>query len=978
MPAHIDKIIEKLGYAQSSCLGYGRSGFVGTTLSAHHKRVLGELSPYAAYFIDSTPFMLFYEENADKEEQKRINRKIWNAQIPVTIVCGTGSIKVYNSCLIDREKSVFDEVTSIPADQIDENSPFSYWEITNHNFWTNYTAYFSGEKLNDYLLRNLSDITIRLRENYHIRFATKLILRLIFIRYLIDRGVDLDYTGFKSDIDVSRKRFLKLLSDKAELYNLFLHLKNKFNGNLFEMDTEADTSCLTTEVLQVLSDFFSANVETKTGQRSLFDLYDFNIIPVELISNIYEILLGKEGRDKDNAFYTPQYLVDYILDSSISPFIRDNGVCKVLDPSCGSGIFLVESYRRMVERELNGKPFADNDDLLQNILSENIYGVDLNEDAIDVAIFSLYLSVLDYKNPKTLKKFALPNLKGENLFVADFFDEVALNTLENFSFDFIVGNPPWGKGKETQKAYFKKHKLNKYNYRDDTCRAFILRAKNFCSARTQCCFVLHSKILYLKKDPSKRFREFLLKNTKISRIVELSSVRKLVFKSAEAPAVILSFSFSDDASLENRFEYISMKPNLFFSLFNIVVIEKNDIKYVQQKLLAENDWAWKTLVYGLSGDIDNILKLKSTFYILGDIIEQQSEGLIKGEGVQYHLGDKKPAHHLLGLPLLDSDTAIEHFILRENNSIEFDRPEIHRPREASLFNAPYCLVKRGLDMNDYTMRAVYSENDFVFKHAVFAIKGSKGNKDFLLNVTGLLNSKVYAYFNLMLGSDLGIEREQRHMGEVLTFPYVSRDDIVKQVWSIQELLKPEDFSVLNDASEEIEKLNSIILEAFNLSDNSFIDYALNVQIPQLTSSENHMGFQAVSTQQLCNYAKLFLEALSTVYDASDKYITANIYTKVTKYYSAIEIVLHDIKPSFEIQVVDDYTSTQAALTRFSTHKINDMFFTVKDVIHFEEDSFYIIKTNQYKNWHPAIAEIDLADFIDQILSRNGGTVDGRF
>jgi len=228
-----------------------------------------------------------------------------------------------------------------------------------------------------------------------------------------------------------------------------------------------------------------------------------------------------------------------------------------------------------------------------------------------------------------------------------------------------------------------------------------------------------------------------------------------------------------------------MKPNLFFYLFSIIVVEKNDIKYVQQKLLVENDWAWKTLVYGLSGDFESIVKLKSAYSTLGDAIEQCGGGIIKGQGVEYHLGNKNPANHLLGLPLLDSNTAIDHFILYEQNSMKFARPEIHRPREATLFKAPYCLVKRGLDMKDYTMRAVYSEMDFVFRHAIFAIKGNRDHRDFLLNITGLLNSKLYAYLNLMLGSDLGIEREQRSMMEVLTFPFANNDEIVKQVELIQ-------------------------------------------------------------------------------------------------------------------------------------------------------------------------------------------------
>jgi len=979
MSTHIGKIIAKMGYAESSSLKYGRDGFIETTLSAHYKKVLNSLAPHAVYIVDNAPFVLFYEETADKEKQEERNEKIWNAQIPITIVCGTDSVRVYNSYSIIRKNSTFKEIERLSVDEIDESSPFSYWEITSQNFWVTYTKQFSEKKLSDHLLRNLSDITKKLRDDYKVDFATKLTLRLIFIRYLIDRGVKLGYTGFNFDVDDSRKNFLNLLTDKAELYKLFRHLKGKFNGNLFEeLNNEVDTPNLNTSTLQILHDFFSANHDTQTGQMSLFDLYDFNIIPVELISNIYEMLLGKEKQNKDNAFYTPQYLVDYILDGSVSTFIRDNGACKVLDPSCGSGIFLVETYRRMVEKELDGKPFSEDDELLKSILMENIYGVDLNEDAIDVAIFSLYLAILDYKNPKTLEKFTLPNLKGEKLFVADFFDENALRVLKNVQFNFIIGNPPWGKGGEAQKAYYKKHKLKEYNYKDDTCRAFILRSKDFCYEYTQCCFVLHSKMLYMQdmkdmqRNPSRKFREFLLKNTKISKVIELSSVRELVFKNADAPAVILAYSFSEGINLENRFEYISMKPNLFFELFNIFIIEKTDIKYVPQGLLVKNDWAWKTLVYGFSGDIDVIERLKQTTRTLEEGIKSQQPDILNRTGVQYHDGNLNDASHLLGRPLLDSETSIDHFVLYENNTSTFAKKEIHRPRNKSLFHAPYCLVKKGLDMTDYTMRAVYSEIDFVFHEAVYAIKGEFSQKTFLESVAGILNSKLYAYFNLMLGSSLGVEREQRFMSEVLNFPFIAHENIAKQVELIQQQSKHEFLTVAPDVSGEIEKLNKMILEAFGLADNPFVDYALSVQIPWLTDIENCIAFQAVNHQQLKAYIKPFLETLSAVFGMSDRFVSANIYPAVTKYYSAIEIILHDSKPAVEVQVIDEAASVHATLTRFSAHKVNDMFFTVKDVMHFEENSFYIIKANYYKNWHPAIAENDLAEVIGQILSEGEG------
>jgi len=970
--AHIDEIIKRMGYAESSCLKYRNDGFYGAPFSAHTAKVLGELSPYAVYLINDEPFVLFFEENSNRDESKQLNRRIWNAQIPVAIVCGTGNVKIYNGCSIDKKECILTQVESISTDTADEYSPFSYWDITNQNFWDKYTGQFSGEKLNDCLLNNLSDITEKLRNLYHVSFATKLMLRLIFIRYLIDRGVDLDYVGFSSDVQVSRNSFLELLTHKEKLYSLFSHLKEKFNGNLFELDDEIDNASLTADVLQLLYDFLSANIDTKTGQLSFFDLYDFNIIPVELISNIYEILLGKKSRDKDKAFYTPQYLVNYILDNSISQFVRDNGKCKVLDPACGSGIFLVESYRCIVENELNGAQFTEDNEFLQHILAENIYGVDLNEDAIDVAIFSLYLAVLDYKNPKTLRKFVLPNLKGKNLFVNDFFDEEALSPLQTVIFDFIIGNPPWGKGNQLLIDYCKNRGYESYIQNKDTCRGFILRSKDFSSANTQCCFVLHSKMLYMQKQPSKKFRGYLLNHTKIIRIVELSSVRKLVFKNADAPAVVLAYRFSDENVLENRFKHISMKPNIFFRLFNIIVAEKNDVKYIEQRLLSENDWAWKTLVYGLTGDIDAILSLKKNFPSLGEYIALQTPAFISGTGVKYADGDRKDASHLYGQPLLKSEKAIDHFTIALNSITKFLKKEVDRPRDAALFQGPYCLMLRGIDMSNYTMKAVYEEKSFVFKEAVFAIKASCEQKSQLLNIVGLLNSKIYAYFNLMLGSSLGIEREQRQVGEVLEFPFVYSQRIAEKVELIQDLLKQDVFTAENEPTAEIDELNLMILDAFRLSNNEFVDYTLRIQIPQLAESKNCEAYRLVEAKDLESYARPFFEYLSAVFKTSEKYVVVNIYPQISKHYSAIEIVLQDNQAQGWLQIINDKDFQKEVLTKFSVYKINDLFFELKDVIYFEENSFYIIKPNLYKNWHAAIAQLDLMEVVDQILSRNGG------
>jgi len=971
---HLDQIIEHLGYADSPCLVYGHSNFDDALLTTHTVKVLKELAPYAVYVVDNEPFVLFFDEFPNQDDKKALDKKIWNAQIPVAIFCGTVTVTIYNGGTIDPKTYLLNQVEQLSVDSIDDNSPFSFFEITSQNFWNQYTNQFSGEKLNDALLNNLIYLTDKLRNTYHLPYATKLVLRLIFIRYLTDRGVDLDYSGFSSDVVTSRSALLKLLEQKDSIYSLFSHLKSKFNGNLFELGDEIKDKKLTPSALLEIKDFMAANIDSSHAQLSLFDLYDFNIIPVELISNIYEILLGKEARDKDNAFYTPKYLVDYILDGTIDKHIKEKGTCKLLDPSCGSGVFLVDSYRRMIEKELNGASFTENDALLRDTLTDNIYGIDLNEDAVDVAIFSLYLAVLDFKNPKTLHSFHLPNLKGHNLFVCDFFDEENLTSLQNISFDFIIGNPPWGNKTGLHVDYCKSHGYGQYLQNNDTCRSFVLRSKDFCHPQTQCCFILHSTILYMNKTPSKLFRSYLLTHTEIIRIIELSSVRKLVFKKADAPAVILSYRFSDKSdfkNIENRFEYISMKPNIFFKLFNIVVIEKTDVKRVQQKLLKENDWAWKTLVYGLTGDINTIIFIRNKFPTIKHALENQRPKLVKGAGVEYQDGDLLDASHLLTRRLLDSNS-IDHFSLNSSNYTFFSKPRIHRPRNSKLFEAPYyyCYLLTGIDINNFTMRSVYSEENFVFRKAIYAIKGTDSQKSFLLNLTGLLNSTLYAYFNLLTGSSLGVEREQRLFKEVLDFPFIYNESIVSKVEQIQE--NSDILLMCDDLDYEINALNQTIIDAFGLSGNEFINYALRIQVPQLTGSNDHDVYRSVEEKDFNEYGKYYYKYFSDVFAGTGKYIQINVYQKIAKHYSAFEVMIVDSKPEEWLQFINDSILEKSMLTKFSAHKTNELFYYLKDVLYFEENSFYIIKPNYYKNWHPAIARLDLMEITDQILSRNGG------
>lgn len=415
----IEKLIENLGFSGSKNL-VNIDMLTKLDISKHDVKTLKVINPYAIYLVNSKPFILFIESSFEEKKLQQISKLIWNAQIPIAFICDSNSVKIFNGKALDLKSYLIEEIYNQSIEDFSEESEFSYLKISDPLFWDQYTKQYTKTHLNDYLLDNITSLTNKLKKKYKVKFATKLVLRLIFIRYLIDRGVDIAYKNFNHDIKASQKELLKITKNKVELYELFKYLKEKFNGNLFELNDEINNTCLTDEVFILLSDFLSGKISIDNGQMSLFSMYDFNIIPVELISNIYEILLGKEIRNKDNAFYTPNYLAEYILDKTTLEFLKNNRQYKILDPSCGSGVFLVNSFRRIIDMNLGDKLFCEDDKLLKELLLSNIYGIDINEDAIDVTIFSLYLTILDYKDPKILSEFKLPNLKGCNLIASDF------------------------------------------------------------------------------------------------------------------------------------------------------------------------------------------------------------------------------------------------------------------------------------------------------------------------------------------------------------------------------------------------------------------------------------------------------------------------------------------------------------------------------------------------------------------------------
>ncbi|MFA1735634.1 class I SAM-dependent DNA methyltransferase [Fusobacterium animalis] len=954
----IESIIKKLGYANSESLIYLQNINKCADLSWHDKRILKILSPYAIYIVDKKPLVLFFDDLENREDIF-FHTKVWNAQIPIIISDEGNIIKIYSgkSTNLDNKKNIrLKDIISYDIENCDENNSFSYWNITNSLSLDEYKNNINDRNLNRFLIENLRYITQKLKYKYQVSFSNKLMLRILFIRYLIDRGVNIGYLELNDNIKDSQKKFLDIVKNKEKFFKLIKYLKEKFNGNLFEIDYQQEEKEINEDVLNMLCDFLTANKEMGNAQLSLFPFYDFNIIPIELISSIYEILLGKEKKNNDKAFYTPEYLVEYIVDRTVGKYLIKNNSCKVLDPSCGSGIFLVKSLQKVLEKNINDNGYIENKNIISELVGKNIYGIDYNEESVDVTIFSIYITLFDYQDPKKLEEFKLPLLKNKNIIFGDFFDDNKIISIKDINFNFILGNPPWGHVEQKlYKQYCKNKNMSPQN--GEISVAFLLKVQDIANIDTECSLIVPSKLLYKGKKPSIILRKNLLTNTQINQIMEISSLRKQIFKGAIAPATIISFNCKKN-SLEHKIEYISLKPNKISNLYGIIMIEPDDIKYVKQELLLENDFLWKILVYGGYWDFELISNIFKKFDTIKKIILKYH--LIMTKGLQDNDGDKKDASHFIGKKILDSNKAINHFYLNKEEYTLFDKNEIHRIRDNRIFEGPYVLFKKGIEARNYSIKAVYTEENYLYRESINSIKGTKNDKNILLNICGLLNSSLFSYFNLMLGSSVGIEREQIFLGELEKYPYSYSQKLVEMVEKIQQTNSEEAF---NKIKLELDKY-VIDMFGFQQEDKYFIDYATSIQIPLISGTYQE---KKCDRKTLKDYINIFLNIWNRQFNGSGVYLAVNIYPNIKNKFTAIQI-----KFSFKIQdtLIKFVNTTDInidLLTKFMIYKFNDHFYQTKDIIEFLEDSFIIVKPIEIKNWHPAKAVKDAYKVLNAIL-----------
>jgi len=982
------------------------------------------------YFSGNSPAVLFVEVSAFDDDALRrianIQHNAWNyRKILILLALSDTEIRIYNCqekpSYIGKTGNVSEKLNKIQIFEYNTRSDKEALNVLSDIFsrigidcgllWT--TDYDVRKKvsiqrrLDKFLVQSLMNTASALKNNgiSDNNIIHGLLMRSLFILFLEDKGAA-QKAGLYENIKKDSKSYFDILDDVDATYLLYNEVQVHFNGNVFPV-LPNERQMVKPEHLKLIRRCFTDG-DTSIDPK-LFDwkLFNFEIIQIELLSEIYENFLGEFKREKGQ-FYTPYSLVELILKDKL-PTNEANYNIKVLDIACGSGIFLVESYKRLIKRWKYANPNQKiSFEGLKTLLLDNIYGIEIDPTAIKVAAFSLYLALVDELDPKTLwieEGYQLPNLifdpddidikrQGNNLWRRDTIGEV--NAEEFVKVDLVVGNPPFG---TKDLIYSITEYCKNYNFGKEMVLPFLHKAVSFCP-EGKIALVFNTKVLTNTEVPFQNFRKWLFQVNYVEKVYNFSIFRKApknfggqLFSSAVGPISIVYFQKEQPSNPLNTIEYWAPKTYIKANLVEGVVVDSTDIKYLPRiECQIPDSKIWKIAMWGGIQDLKLIERLKSNSVCIKDFLN--SNDFKSGLGLQFLDRSTKKLYNCDRIPnnyIIPEN--INRFISKIFSSINeglSDKSKIlyadfyhsnvenlppikdfRRLGAIDTFSTPHLVIKEGL--KDWRICASYLEEECSFNSKVFGI--SHSNKHILKGLTCFFNSSLIEYLLYMLSASIGVEREEIKPNEIKSLPInlveselIRLSKLFGEYESLDYLTQEQLIPVFE------QQINEIVSESFGLSrkEKIIIDDRMSIAFSQLKNGHKSIAFHQTIEPENKAYAEMLCSELNVFLSHSQVRVRAYIYdVKLRDPLNMVVLHFVDKEQDVKLENLENLRENLKNIDRHMFQQKTDSIYVQKQVRYFDNETVYLIKPNQKRFWTRSQAIDDATSLISEIINMGG-------
>lgn len=971
----LDDVLGQLGYSGASGLVRVESELPPGATDRVWSNLRRKTGVDAAYFHGNTPLVAFSFLDS-LESSPTIRHRLWNlSRVPVFVAITDADVAAY-SCLVppgDNAAEARAKLGVAPAsDVLTELAAFTRLALEAGEPMSTFRNRFRrSERVDRHLLENLRDLRRQLvaDEDRDHSTVNALLGRSIFIRYFEDRGIltpdhCLELCGVGTFEEA-------LESGVTKTFELFSALSARFNGDLFAVESD-EASKTTDNDLGLISEFFLGSVMA-SGQRSFWP-YDFSIIPPELISAIYEQLL-EERQDEDAAYYTPRPVVDLILDE-VLPWDGDARPTTILDPACGSGIFLTEAFRRLLYRRYERGGEVPTFGALVDVLTSSIFGIDINGDALRVAALGLYLALLEQLDPPSAWRNAhFPRLEDASLIEADFFDA---HELVGRTFDLVVGNPPW-KNALTVSARTFVHDEQMILGDNQIAIAFVRRAEKFLAPDGVLGMLLPAKGLLHNLGPRTVAARFdLFTRLEVDTIIDLTNLRRELFTKATAPSAVMVARLKQTAGDEPEGDeqasaasegilHVVPRPSPLQRALDGFLVSTDDVKVVGTSLARSVPDIWKTYLRGSTRDVQLIRRLRADFPTLEQFGDEH--GWVARMGATFGKGGpstpSSSAEHLLGLPIIPFARIRPFHISNLQDRFfddEFDvvtSPTMERTRDERIFRAPHLLVRRTIV--DGRVAAVLLDFDAVFVNTMVGLGAPPQHRELLALAEAYLNSSLARYYQLLTCSTWGVERSALAPNEILSLPFAELTS--RQARSISNIVRKIKVEPAGMGIHE-QSLDNAVFDAYGLtaSERDLVHDTLRI----FEAPQTELRSVDLSDPVIDRYATTLAATLRTVDEAFTVHV--DCLAGLPHYLIAtVEFDGGERRPEEELWPFLSASFDEAVSSGHSPVTI-----VQPSLIVLHDHSAYLVKPDHARYWSASRAREDASEILGAAVSSSGG------
>jgi len=928
---------------------------------------------YFRFFDDNRPPLpqiYLYDNILHKrieEDYAKIHRAIWSGcEIPIYMIIDKTQIKVFDS----REPVAYEsgKIQVSPIDLIDLSTQNNILKKYRAQLFNN-GAFWETEITSDHFL-NKTVAAERLMERLKIvrqkfnqqieqaELADNLLIICILIKYLEENGVDAktnknlaheffyQNTGFNTLTEILYNNKLLILLEA---------LSQHFNGGIFNIAKNNNwKNELKALNLSDLAIFFDAG-----SNENLFGWkeYSFEHIPIELISNLYEEFLPKEKKRKgektetpeNGAVYTPSFLVNLLIDECLPlDFNNLNENIKLIDPACGSGIFLVSSFKRLVQRwrlknRTNGRLADTTPNILKEILRKNIFGIDIHYNSVHLTIFSLQLALCSMLTPRQIwtELGQFNNLEKEgNIIEKDFFHYLAENKF-NKDFDLVIGNPPFIELAEKDYTAYKNSLIKlaeEHNINIEIPfyqEALLFLSTSFLLLKTQtgklCLIQKSGPFLYSGKENKRQnanllFRSTLFKQYKITQIIDFTLLKNLFKANVETVAVIIENKPSENEAI-THIVIRDSQPTAEKSYFEI---NHYDFHEIPLSIAISEPYVWKCNLFGGAQVYHLINRLKKQQNLKKYLDNKLKDGWTYGQGYKNGNKKKKDINEIISgknriIDKYFKDTGIKKI------GVEVETHFESIPANSEMiFSPPHLMIKKTIGKKSIPIEL--RDDYLTFRNEILGIHCPVNQREYLLNLLRQIkkNNDILRFFIATTSPRAGIVRSlySTDLTDLLNLPLIE-----------------ESFEVSDMEQIIISDITKYYLEEYGKGRKSFIH------------KEN------ATERQIKDFSKVYCDSLNQIYaNENDKYYLSKFIDGDT--FSACE---------FSFSHGNSYTHEK------STDNLNDLLYRwnpnhsakyTKVIRIYGRNTITLIKPKKLMYWLQSIALRDFEDTISDILKED--------